>query len=574
MSEIAQQVYRKHTKSLERVATFVAELKGSAAKAGGVFDAVAAQDYVVDSVRRESGSPVPEKLAVVMEELQVANPIASRIVLDSLGKAIAGYEREHGVQVPPDLINQAIHNLYAASGEARKRYKGNPILDSANSLHMDNNSLQPNRAVVSLLSIFSEAIPFAHYLPADIGSNEAKLAILSHETGAVAYGEYGINANLDGINSGRRYISSKRSHRGSISVAVGHEGEVSGALTTVQSAVDACDPAADPIKLIRGRSQIYVNGLLAGGEVSASGSGNSVVSGSAAVAGTTYTISGNINTDTGVFLLTTSPAIPNTNTVIVEGFRDYEREAGSERPQIISNVEVFPLFALPWEANTQIAMGASTQMQQELGLDGYSEGMMTINLQYANERHYDALTMARRIAANRQYTFDFDYPNRKVQLVRSMMWLDFAYQLGVASQVMANETINHGITHLYVGKEVLSQWQALPGDLWQPSGIVERPGIYRAGTLFGKYAVYYDPRATEALVSSHMSSTVLCIGRATEVARNFIVMGDAVPPTMVPLSVGTDLKRGTGFYARGFTNQNPHPPSQMGCAQILITNLT
>ena len=28
--------------------------------------------------------------------------------------------------------------------------------------------------------MMSEAIPFAHYLPADIGSNEARLAILNH----------------------------------------------------------------------------------------------------------------------------------------------------------------------------------------------------------------------------------------------------------------------------------------------------------------------------------------------------------------------------------------------------------
>jgi len=35
--------------------------------------------------------------------------------------------------------------------------------------------LQPNRAAVSIIHTITSAIPFAHYLPADIGSNEARI---------------------------------------------------------------------------------------------------------------------------------------------------------------------------------------------------------------------------------------------------------------------------------------------------------------------------------------------------------------------------------------------------------------
>ena len=60
-------------------------------------------------------------------------------------------------------------------------------------------------------------------------------------------------------------------------------------------------------------------------EGNASGSDNSPVSGSISVSGTIYTISGTINTDTGVYALATTPALPATVPVVVEGFIDFER---------------------------------------------------------------------------------------------------------------------------------------------------------------------------------------------------------------------------------------------------------
>ena len=130
--------------------------------------------------------------------------------------------------------------------------------------------------------------------------------------------------------------------------------------------------------------------------------------------------------------------------------------------------------------------------------------------------------------------------------------------------------MDHGITHMYVGKYIAAQLLSLPSDIFQPSGISERPCIFRLGRLFGRIDVYFTPKG---LTDTAAAGQVLCIGKATNVTLNPFVLGDAVPPTIVPLSVGSDLRQGAGFYARNFTAVNPHKPSAMGCAMIEITNM-
>jgi hypothetical protein len=90
------------------------------------------------------------------------------------------------------------------------------------------------------------------------------------------------------------------------------------------------------------------------------------------------------------------------------------------------------------------------------------------------------------------------------------------------------------------------------------------------GRLFGLYDVYYTPKI---ITDSNSASQILCIGRATDVTRNPFVLGDAVPPSVTPLAVNADLKRGAGFYARNFTEVNPHGPSASGCALVTVSNM-
>lgn len=556
---IHQDYFKRET---AEVAKFVDSLKDNATK-GGTFDSAAAADFLATATSQNTGVKVPDTLQTVLDEAKGddAAALVTRAVLDG----VSVYEAQHGTPAPADVIELALHSAYATTEAARRKFS----LDSATSAHHDQISLQPNRAVVAILAALGEAIPFAHYLPADIGSNEARLAIMTHQAGNT-FGSYAQGALLDGVDSGDAYISSSRVHT-SMPAAAGETtpGAVAGKITAIQATADTCDQNAAALKLLRGRSIVYVDGRVAAREVDSAGSGNSAVSGTIIVAGTSYAIGGTINTDTGVYALTTTPPLPATVPVVVEGFIDFER-APELTPTIISAVNTFSLFAKPWRVTTHQTIDSRTQMANELGLDPYSESVIAIQAQFANERHYDVLRKGVRLAALNTATFNFGAAQAHVDSGRFGVWPELAYPLSVVSQKMAEDTMNHGVTHLYVTKRVAAQFLGLPSTLFQPSGIAPRPGIYRLGRLFGQYDVYYTPKG---LNETAISAQILAVGRATDVTRNPVVLGDAVPPTVIPLAVNADLRQGAGFYARNFTAVNPHDPSARGFALINVTNM-
>jgi len=536
------------------VSQFVDGFREQAAREG-TFDSAAAASF-----RADSGVAVPEKLQAVLDEAGNEAGKIEKAIYDGINI----YEAAHGVGVPADVVESAIHAAHCNTHDVRKKI----MLDSATSLHHDQLSLQPNRAVVSILSIFAEAIPFAHYLPADIGSNQAKLAIMSHKAGST-FGAYAQNGLMDGINSGGVYISSTRSDS---VTGDGTATTLAGKITAVQTSDDECDINAGDLKLLRGRTQVFINGLPVAGEApNASGSGNSAISGSVTLGSTTYTLSGFVNTDTGVTSLVSSPALPNNTKATFIGFIDFEANP-SLTPSIISAVDVYDLYAKAWRAKARHSIDSRYQMSNELGLDPYGESIITMQGQFSNERHYEALIRGRRIGAGNgnTATFDLAYAGRSTQLVRAQMWQDFSYPLAMVSQQMAIDTMAYGISHLYVGKRVAAQLLGLPSTIFQPSGIAPRAGIYRLGRLFGQYDVYFTPKG---LNETTTTAEVLCVGRAADVARNPIVLGDAVPPTVLPLAIGDDMSNGAAFYARNFTEVNPHLASAKGFALITITGM-
>lgn len=532
---------------------FVSALKDNS-QTNGTFDSAAAKTFI-NGALSQNDVKVPETLQAVLDSAsdKEADGIL-RAVLDGAN----AYQAAHGQEIPADVLEQAFHSAYSTTPEAQKA-----ALDSVGNSLQSAQSYQSNRAIVAILTTTTEAIPFVHYLPADIKSNQAKLAILEHVTGSAA-GSYAEGGLLDGAHSGDRFISSARDHVLKHGVA----GALSGKITAIQKTPDTCDPAGTVAKLVRGATIIYVNGLKAAQEVS-SKSVNSPIAGSVVIADVTHAISGSVNTDTGEITLAVTPALPTTVEVLAEAFIDYERQEDLT-PTIITGVETFDLFANSWRALTHQSIDSRTQMSNELGLDSYSEGVIAIQAQFANERHYDVLRKARRVAVCNRETFNFNWTGAGDFKVRSDIWRDFSSVLGAVSQKMALLTMNHGVTHLYVGEKVAAQMQGLPADIWQASGITARPGIYRVGRLFGKYDVYYTPRGVNEEAEG---AEILCVGQASDVTRNAFILGDAVAPTVIPLATNSDLKTGAGYYARNFTAVNPHKHSAQGAALITVTNL-
>lgn len=537
-----------------KVDSFLNALKDNV-QTNGTFDSAGATSFVNEALSRNEVQ-VPEALQGVLDSVSDAE---ANDIVRAIYDGANAYEREHGQAMPADVLEQALHSAYSTTPEGQRI-----ALDATGSSLESAQAYQSNRALVAILATTTEAIPFVHYLPADIKSNQAKLAILEHTTGSKA-GSYAEGGLLDGAHSGERFISSARDHV----LTHGENGALTGKITAIQATPDTCDPQGTAVKLVRGSTIIYVNGLKVAQEVSSSRSANSPISGTVTIGSTLHAISGSVNTDNGEISIVATPALPTTVEVLAEGFIDYERQEDLT-PTIITGVETFDLFANSWRAVTRQSIDSRTQMANELGLDSHSEGIIAIQAQFANERHYDVLRKARRVAVCNRETFDFNWTNAGEFKVRSDIWRDFSGVLGAVSQKMALLTMNHGVTHLYVGEKVASQMQGLPNDIWQSSGITARAGIYRVGKLFGKYDVYYTPRG---VYEEQEGAEILCVGQATDVTRNAFILGDAVAPTVLPLAMNSDLKTGAAYYARNFTAVNPHKHSAQGAALITVTNL-
>lgn len=559
------QVAKYSTKRTNAVAEFLDNV--GAAKANG-----GTTESILDGIKNQSGFEAPEVLAELLGKVTGADETR---VLDAVTMGIDRFTKEHGSAPTADLVEaalsqgQAAFDMIGPNGEKPSKSMLDAISNSASSGHSDPMSLQPNRAVVAILSAIAEAIPFASYLPVDIASNQAKLAILSHVAGST-YGDYTSGGIMDGASAGDVYASSSRMCKVVITGAVPYAAKFT--QTNLGNDPGYCDINGTGVPVLRGRTILYVNGKVAAQDVAQGSGATSPLSGTVRVAGTDYAIVGTVTIATGAVSLTSvTPDFPDAFEVIAQGFVDYEA-APALIPSVLVRADTYDLYANPWRVMTSLTIDSSTQLRNELGLDGASEALMAIRTQMAMERHYQALRMAASLGKNNVNTFDFAWAARSAQMNRAQIWQDLQANFALVDQKMAEATMDHGITHCYVSAFLAGVLQSLPGDMFVSSGITARPSIYRLGRLFGKYEMYYSPKvASEA--SDQTTAKIIAIGRSSQVARCPIVLGDAVSPTFLDLNMQSDLKRNAAMYARDFTVVNPHDPSALGCAEINLTGL-
>jgi hypothetical protein len=529
---------------VEKFVTTVLEGQGPAG-GGNILDSTAAASAAGDAIKHESGMR-----PAVLDELLAVSTMEEGEVLKAIFDGVKAYEGEHGFRPSGDVILTAIA-------------QGKDIFDSATNSHHDQISLTPNAPVVAILSAMAEATPFAGYLPADRGSNEARLIIVTHQAGS-DWGDYSKSQLMDGIKQGGAYLGSTRT----LELAGPNDTDAYKFTYTTQTS------GGTPIKLLRGRVIVYVNGMIAAQEIS-NGSNTSVtvpIAGTINIAGTDYALSGTVKPDSGEVSVTPTPAFPAGTVVSAEAFFDYENDP-DKTPRMQVQAQVYQMFASPFRGIYQVTPESRSQFASEVGVDAGAEAMMAVRGQFAMERHYNALRKAKMIAkfANNR-VYDFQYATQIQQKIRAQIWQDFASVLGLASQQMAEDTADHGITHLYVTKSVAAQFRSMDRTLFEPSGIVDRPGIFRVGRLFGMYEVYYTPAVlTES--ADGATAEILAVGRSTQTARCPIIFGDAQAPMFEPLGTTEALKSGYGFTARCFNAVNPHQMSAKGCALITVTNL-
>lgn len=529
------------------VEKFVTDVGAAETKPGMLLDSVAAADSALDAIKGSAGHNAPRAVEALLDK---ATDKQEKALIKSIFDGVNMYRREHGFAPSGDVILSALH-------------QGRTIFDSATNDHHDQISLNPAAPMIAIIGALGEACPFAGYLPADAGSNEARLIVIEHQAGS-NWGAYSQGDSLDGINSGGEYLGAPRMME---LVAPNDSTDYKFEFTEQEA-------AGDPIKLLRGRTLVYVNGLWAAEEVSNASSKRAEVqiAGHVTFDGVDYTIAGVVRPDTGEVIITPTPAFPDGTNVTAEVFVDYEVSRG-KTPRMSIEGSKYSLYAAPYRGIFQVTPEARSQFTNEVGVDAGSEAMLAVRAQFSNERHYAAIRKARMVGRhNLSSDFDFNFPGQTAFKSQAMMWQDFGSHVGLQSQKMAEMTSDHGITHFYVGKDIASQFQTLPDTLFQSSGITERPGIYRVGRLFNKIEVYYTPRGVN---EDHAAGTaeIVAVGRSTQTSRCPIIFGDAQAPFFEPLGTNEDIQSGYAFTSRCFTHLNPHQQSALGCAVINVKNL-
>lgn len=542
---------------------FVAGLAAARAEGTVTFDSASGAEKLAE-IQSKPGIEMPKGLQLMID----AAPDKERgaminLVMDS----VSAYEKRHGHTPSGDVLLNAFSAGATLLPDVRARLGQNLVMDSATNAHHDQISLRPNSPIMGSTMAIVCAVPFAYYAPVDEGGNEGRIIILEHSAER-PMGEYAANESLDGINSGDLFMSSERT------VAVEPAANMPGQFRAGQTDQETPDPTTPEVAVLRGRTIVFVGGLPVAKEVTATGAGASTIAGQVRINNTDYNIGGNVNPNTGAFQITSAPALPAGTAVHVVGFIDFERGQELLAGRVTTTATPYSVFASPDRGIIRASIDSVAQFQAEIGYSPLVESSAAARTQYYNERHYRALRRLYRVAKNNGLVeeFDFDWENQGLQKSRWQIWLDFAAVLFKLSQRMSEVTVGSSIGFGYVSKSVATQFKSLPPDIFKSSGLPEQPGMYRVGRLFDQVEIYYDPKLVDESPDGK-TGEMLFIGKNAQGARAPMVIGDAIAPAFRPLGTADDMKEGYGFFAKGFTENNPHTPSALGAAIITFKNL-
>jgi hypothetical protein len=526
------------------------------------------QRITLDSAKSLLSSPVVGVPTMVSEFLGKFDERTHHALLDAVITGARTFEREHGRPVDPVMYSLALDRVLMSGQDPRALLDKGFRLDNATNLAHDQFSLQPAMAISAIMGLFSDVHPQAAYLPTDTSSNEARLLITTHHA-EDNWGDYASGSSLNGTASGGSYFIGQRV------LDLGNAGGAAFPAFTVTARNNvAYNAVTNPgVPVLRGRSMVRVNGLPCAYEATTtaySGTGANTFSGSVTIAAVSYAITGTINTDTGAGTLTFAPALPAGNRVQFVAYVNYEK-APALAPSVGMNVELYKLYAHASRGNTIVTIDASTQIAQEAGLDARGQMLMALRSQFAAERFYLLHNALKSIAETRTYTWDFDYTTQIAQKDLSQIWKNLCPVIEQASQSIAESTMDHGADTVFMTGKLAFQAAGLPRDVFEPSGISNRPGPFRLGKFMGKYDFWYMPRGLTE--TGGVTSEMLVSGRGSSVARNPVVMGDAVPPMVIPVAVNSDMNAGDAFYTRSFAEVNPHTVSANAAVKINVINM-
>lgn len=537
----------------------------AAVNAGGAasvatFDSVGIENQLVGS---ESGV-VGTLLAALPDSINYGGSDRSTaaVVMDAVAKGAALYEREHGHAAPYWVLDSAIRSNLAS---VDKDYASQIGLDSSYTATLDDASsvsggaMSVSSIVTAVYRAFADIIPFGGQIAMDKGL-EGRIILAGHRAQR-ATGDYDRFESLDGRNAGKTFMGGTRNVDAETTDNAKYEG-------TIKLSVG--DATGSPI--LPSLIKVLVNGFIVASAPTASSRGTLVSTFSGNIKlpqGKAISVSAVANCETGKIDATFTPALEAFDSVVFEAEVDFEHEKlKDKRPRVEAYAEHHAIRAKYMTGFYVATEEARHQWNSEVRLDQGAESLYALRAQSGAERHFNAVKSMYRIGKNFNYNFKMDLANRLNERSRESVWRDFNFQLTAVDMDMVSRTNLNGVSVLYVGEQGAAEFASMPAEVFQPSGIPFRPGIFRLGTYLGKYEVYFIPNTMKE--EKEVGFDILCIGRSEQVGANPYITGDSLGIRVTPIAANQSGESGQFYFQALAGTVNPHTQAAAAASVISV----
>lgn len=552
------------------VGNFFRDVDSERKRSAGVFDSAS-------STIRES---MPSTVKTLLDSLptviqkpgrQAAN--TQQVVMDCIANRANRFKQEFGHDVPDAVYDSVIRKAlplvnqeYAKSLGLFEQAKLAGVYDEVS--NVSGGAMNVSQVLTAIMLSFTEQIPFAGVATVGRGSNglEGRIIQVTH-TSDSNVGGYKSGDNIDGLNSGKPFMQSKR--------FVDAVADTDKTKYTAKIKLSESDAQGCPIR--HDTASVYINGLIA---VTANPSTSRKDSFSAS---DTFRFPDNDNNyavlmqcpnkDNGEIVITINPALPEGSRVRVSADIDFEHSSLKGKRPAVRTDAIHTAFRIHYASGYyKISSEAKHQWQSDVNLDPATQATIALRNQYYNERHMQAIDCMYEIAQSHQNNFSLDWLNRLSQRSIGSVVQDLYFSLSKVDTDMVMRTQFSSLGVIYVGRDAIQYFEAMDPSIFVRSGIRKRPGIFRLGKWCGQYDVYFTP-SPKLNRPINGAFQMLCIGRSDQVAGNPYITGDALSPIITPFSINNDGEQGSFYFGALSDTVNPFSNIAAAASLINVTDL-
>lgn len=541
-----------------------AGVKESAGRAA--FDSAKANEALHASNAPEVVSALMNSLPEQITGIGGRSKDTASIVMDAVASSSIAYAKEHGRHAPDWVVDSAIRQALPIANPEYARSLGlgdyagkSSVMDDAGST--SGGAMKIGQVLVAITQAFAENIPFAGSIALGSGL-EGRIFNVGHIAGNNV-GAYKQGDKLDGLSGGKSFMQSKR-----LVDAALDTGKYTGVVKHHIADANGCAVRPDSIAA-------HVNGLLVVATGVSTNRNTTSVSASndfkLPSTGTSHSVTLRcVDVTKGAIEATFTPDLPGGSVVSFAADVDYEHSTmmnANKRPVVAVVADFKSLRAHYISGRYKRTQEAKHQWSADVGLDSSSLGSLALRNQSGAERHNMATKLMYQVGRAYQTSFSLNWPTRLDERSMSSILGDLTFAMSEADTAMIARTQVSSIGVIYIGQGAVPYFDSMPPEVFTPSNVQRRAGVYRLGTFLGRYEVYYSP-IEELNAPNSDGFQMLCIGRSNQVGANPFIVGDAMGAQLLPQNINDDGEQGS-FYFQAL-GDTVNPWTEFACAAAII----